>query len=149
MVLTQHTIQEKPLNICGNTHKETVLSRGQAESYLVSQAHRQQECPTKMAGTPLLHALPLWELPKAQAQPELLGRFHHPGPSSPVTRAMCPHIYTCSPHRTRGCSARGQQVMYPSSSLQGSGQLLAELRWERRKVKVLHSTHSATHPDCR
>lgn len=149
MVLTQHTIQEKPLNICGNTHKETVLSRGQAESYLVSQAHRQQECPTKMAGTPLLHALPLWELPKAQAQPELPGRFHHPGPSSPVTRAMCPHIYTCSPHRTRGCSVRGQQVMYPSSSLQGSGQLLAELRWERRKVKVLHSTHSATHPVCR
>lgn len=123
MALTKHTIQEKPPNICGNTHKETVLSRGQAVSYLGSQTCRQQECPTKWQGhPPLLHALPLWGLPKAPAQPELPSGFRQPGPSSPVARAMYPHVCTYSPCRAGGCSARRQQVIYPPSGWQNSGE---------------------------
>lgn len=92
-----------------------------------------------MAGTALLRALPLWELPKAPAQPELPGAFHYHGPSSPVTRAMCPHIYTCIPRRARGCSARGQQVVYPPLGSQGSGQLLEEFRKEESKSPTRHT----------
>lgn len=134
MALTKHTIQEKPPNICGNTHKETVLSRGQAVSYLGSQTCRQQECPTKWQGhPPLLHALPLWGLPKAPAQPELPSGFHQPGPSSPVARAMYPHMSAPTAHA-------GQEGV-----LQGGSRSYTHPRAGRTQVRKEESESPARH----